>query len=85
MLLRADAATASYPVLDNYTYATTSPVYLNVAQTRPRSPADARFFVAWVERVIEATNAHPDWRSAAEKAQVLARLRDAQAVYRALE
>ncbi len=84
-LLRADAATASYPVLDNYTYATTSPVYLNVAQTRPRSPADARFFVAWVERVIEATNAHPDWRSAAEKAQVLARLRDAQAVYRALE
>jgi hypothetical protein len=72
-------------VLDNYVYATTSPVYLKVGASRPRSPEDARYFVAWVDRVIEATGAHPDWRSPAEKAQVLARLREAQAVYRALE
>ena len=84
-LLRADSASAAYPVLDNYTYGTTSPVYLRVGDEAPRSPEDARFFVAWIDRVIEATRAYPDWRSAEEKASVLSRLRLAQGVYRSLQ
>ena len=84
-LLRADASGTTYPVLDNYLYGTTSPVYLQVGDERPRSTDDARFFVAWIERVIEATGGYPDWRTADEKTAVLSRLRQAQAVYRALQ
>ena len=84
-LLRADSTGAAYPVLDNYIYGTTSPVYLRVGEEGPRSPEDARFFVAWIDRVIETTSAYPDWRSAEEKASVLARLRQAQGVYRSLQ
>ena len=38
-LLRAFTAHAEYPVLDNFVYATTSPVYVTVAGRAPRSPA----------------------------------------------
>jgi hypothetical protein len=84
-LLRAFSATAEYPVLDNFVYATTSPIYLSVAGARPRSPEDARYFVAWIEHLIATTSAYLDWNSTAEKAGVLAKLRDARAVYQRLE
>jgi hypothetical protein len=84
-LLRAFSAQAQYPVLDNFVYATTSPIYLSAGGARPRSPEDARYFVAWIDHLIAATDAYPDWNSAAEKAGVLARLRDARAVYQRLD
>lgn len=82
-LLRASADRAEYPVLDNYPYATTSPVYVTVAGRRQRAPQDAAYFVAWIDRIIESTSRYPDWNSAAEKAGVIARLREAQALYAA--
>jgi uncharacterized membrane protein YdfJ with MMPL/SSD domain len=72
-------------VLDNYVYATTSPIYVTLAGRQPRSPADAHYFHAWVDRVTEATAAYPDWNSEAEKRSVLDRLQRATAVFVALE
>ena len=80
-LLRASTDGARYPVLDNYVYATTSPIYIDVGGAPPASPGDARFFVAWIDRVSEATDAYPDWNSAAEKKHVLGELSAARAVY----
>ena len=84
-LLRAFTARAQYPVLDNFVYATTSPVYVTVQGQEPRSPADARFFVAWIDHLRQATDAYPDWNSAAEKAGVLKQLDAARAIYAAKE
>jgi TolB protein len=84
-VLRAFSAAAEYPVLDNFVYATTSPVYITVGGARPRSPADARFFEAWITHLAERTQAYPDWNSAQEKAGVMQQLTDALAVYRTLQ
>jgi TolB protein len=84
-LLRAYTASARYPVLDNFVYATTSPIYVSVANQPLRSAEDARFFEAWIDHLLETTAAYPDWNSAAEKAGVLGKLRRARAVYQQLE
>jgi hypothetical protein len=84
-LLRAFTAHAEYPVLDNFVYATTSPVYVTVRGEKPHSPEDARFFRAWVEHLRKVTAEYPDWNSGAEKDAVLRQLDQAQAVYAAME
>ena len=68
-------------MLDNYVYATTSPIYVTVAKRAPRAPEDARYFAAWVDRITEATAAYPDWNSDAEKRGVLRQLAQAKAVF----
>jgi TolB protein len=80
-VLRASSDQAEYPVLDNYVYATTSPIYVSVGGQRPGSPEDAKYFAAWIDRVTEATAAYPDWNSADEKKYVLGRLAEAKKIY----
>jgi hypothetical protein len=80
-LLRASTDGARAPILDDYVYATTSPIYVSIGGRPPRSPADARYFAAWIDRVEEATAAYPDWNSAAERSLVLERLAKARAVF----
>ena len=46
-----------------------------------RSPADARYFAAWVARVSEAAQAHGGWSSPAEKEGVVALLARARAEF----
>jgi TolB protein len=82
---RASTDQSRYPVLDNYVYATTSPVYVTIAGRAPRSPEDARYFAAWIDRVTEATSLYPDWNSPREKHDVLERLARAKAVFVGLE
>ncbi|HUO19036.1 MAG TPA: CehA/McbA family metallohydrolase [Steroidobacteraceae bacterium] len=84
-VLRAFTREAEYPILDNFVYATTSPVYVTVGGARPRSPEDARFFEAWIDHLAATTRAYPDWNSPAEKDAVLGELASARAVYRSLE
>jgi hypothetical protein len=84
-LLRASSDAAEYPVLDNYVYATTSPIYISVGGKKPHSPEDAQYFVAWIDRVAEATAAYPDWNSADEKKYVLGRIAEARGIYWGLE
>ena len=80
-VLRASTDASRFPVLDTYVYATTSPIYVTVAGRKPRSPADARYFAAWIDRVAETTSAYPDWNNAAEKRSVLERLAQAKTVF----
>jgi len=80
-LLRASSDKAEYPVLDNYVYATTSPIYVTVGGKKARSPEDAKYFVAWIERTIETTSQYPDWNSAAEKESVMRKLDEARRVF----
>ena len=84
-LLRASSDAPRYPVLDNYVYATTSPIYINIAGQPHKAPEDAKYFAAWIDRVTEATNGYPDWNNAAEKHSVLERLNQAKAVFLGLE
>jgi len=84
-VLRASSDKAEYPVLDNYVYATTSPVYVTIGGKLPASPEDAKYFAAWINRTIDTTSHYPDWNSPAEKEYVLKRLAEARAVYEKLQ
>ena len=84
-VLRAATDEAHYPILDNYAYATTSPVYVTVAGQPPRSPADARYFLAWLAETRAAAAAHGGWNSNAEREHVLGQLDAARTVYEKLQ
>jgi TolB protein len=77
-LLRAKGDRPAYPILDVYPYATTSPIYVTVGGAPVRSPADAEYFIAWIDRLQKAVQANNDWNSAEEMSQVLASLRRAR-------
>jgi TolB protein len=83
-VLRASSDKAEYPVLDNYVYATTSPIYVTIGGKVPRSPEDANYFAAWIERVMDATSHYPDWNSVAEKDGVLKELAQAKGIFEKL-
>ena len=83
-VLRTWSDKPAYPVMDNYAYATTSPVYVTIAEKRAYSKADADYFKAWIDRTIEITGQYPDWNSADEKQKVMNRLRDARVAFDAL-
>lgn len=80
-ILRAWNRKAELPVLDLYPYATTSPIYMSVGGEPVRSPQDAAYFVAWIDRLTQAASSYPDWRTPAEKQHVLQLLSDARAIY----
>jgi len=80
-LLRAWSDKAQHPVLDAYPYATTSPVYVTVAGSQLRSPEDAAYFIAWIDRLIEAAKSNKDWNTEAEKNAVLSLLAYARTIY----
>jgi hypothetical protein len=67
-------------VLDDYVYATTSPVYVTVEGSVPK-PADAAFFISWIDRLVEATKANDHWNTASERVSILQMLEQARQVY----
>jgi hypothetical protein len=79
--LRAWSSGAVEPILDIYPFATTSPIYVTVGGRPIRNAEDARYFAAWIARVEAAAEAHPGWNDEKEKADVLARLAAAKAVF----
>ncbi len=50
----------------------------------PAAPADAAYFSAWMDRVIDAALARGGWNDEQEKADTLAYLEESRATYRAL-
>ena len=80
-LLRALSDKAEHPVLDAYPYATTSPIYISVAEAPARSPDDAAYFVTWIDRLVEAAKSHQDWNTPAERETVLNQLQQARQVF----
>jgi hypothetical protein len=84
-LLRAWSDKAENPVLDDYPYATTSPIYVTVAGSVAKTAEDAAYFVAWIDRMIEGAKSNRDWNTEAEKTSVLNLLQRAQTVYADLQ
>jgi Tol biopolymer transport system component len=80
-VLRAFSDKAEYPILDLYPYATTSPVYISVARAPLHNAADAVYFVAWIDRLIAASQANTSWNTEAEKQSVLSMLQQARVKY----
>ena len=85
LLLRAWNKDAQPLVLDIYPYATTSPVYVTLDGKPTRSPADAAYFVRWLDRTIETSAARTDYNSDADKTSTLDYLKAARAVYAAMQ
>ena len=80
-LLRASSDKPEHPVLDDYVYATTSPIYVSVAGSVLRPQGDASFFMAWFDRLTQTAKANRDWNTNAERALVLQTLDKARQVY----
>jgi TolB protein len=80
-LLRARGNGPSYPVLDFYPYATTSPIYVSIGGQPIRSRADAEYFLAWIDRLEAAALAHKDWNTELEKAAALTAIQRARAEF----
>jgi TolB protein len=83
-LLRAWSDKAEDPVLDAYPYATTSPIYITVAGSAAKPTDDAAYFIAWIDRIIDAGSSQ-DWNAEAERTSVLDLLNRAREVYVGLE
>jgi TolB protein len=81
-ILRAFSDKSEYPILDHYPYATTSPVYTNVAGAPLRSTEDAGYFVSWMERLISAAKSGAAWNTETEKQDVLALFEKAREKYK---
>ncbi|HET7295671.1 MAG TPA: CehA/McbA family metallohydrolase, partial [Gemmatimonadales bacterium] len=82
-VLRAWSDHAERPVLDLYPFASTSPIYVRVGSEPVRSPEDAAFFVAWIDRLDQAAQSHEGWNTPEEREHVLHLLAQARAVYAA--
>lgn len=80
-VLRAWADHAESQVLDLYPYATTSPIYINVAGKPASSPEDAKYFLAWIDRVAQNASNHTGYNSPEEKDTVLKHIADARKIY----
>ena len=83
LVLRAWNDEADPLVFDIYPYATTSPIYVDVGGSKPRSPEDARYFARWLQRNIESAGARTDWNNDKERKRVLDYLRHAKARFEA--
>jgi hypothetical protein len=83
-LLRASSDKAVHPVLDQYPYATTSPIYITVAGSKPHPSDDSAYFVSWIDQLIAGIEANKDWNTDAEKAAVLDQFSQARKVYEKL-
>jgi hypothetical protein len=83
LLLRAGNTEPQTLVQDVYPYATTNPVWIETATPMPRAPDTARYFVRWIDRVIEAAGARTDYNTDRERELTLQYLRDGRAVYEA--
>jgi hypothetical protein len=81
MLLRATNTTPQTLVQDIYPYGTTNPVWIDTGTPPPPATEDARYFVRWIDRVIESVSARDDFNTAKEREGTLQYLRDARAIF----
>jgi hypothetical protein len=81
LVLRAWNDHSNPKIQDIYPYASTSPIYITVDQKLPRSPADAAYFVSWLDRVIAGATARSDYNSPQEKQNTLQYLNAARTVF----
>ena len=80
-ILRTFSDKAEYPILDLYPYATTSPVYVDIAGAPLHNMEDAAYFVAWMGRLITAAQSSTTWNTETEQQAVLAIFQKARQKY----
>lgn len=80
-VLRASTAEGRHPVLDLMPLGTTSPIYVTVGGAPIRSPEDARYFLAWIDRLRANVTAFTGWNDAREQHDALAQLDAARAEF----
>lgn len=66
---------------DSGAFAHTSPVYVYLGEEPVRSPEDARFWMEWIDRLIERTAQRGHFSNAAQKQEVIELFQRARAVY----
>jgi len=71
LVVRAWNDHADPKVQDIYPYGNTSPIYVTANQKLSRSPADAAYFVSWLDRVITGATARSDYNNPQEKQTTL--------------
>jgi Tol biopolymer transport system component len=81
LLLRAWNDGPHPDVLDIYPWATTSPIYVEVANAPRRSREAAAYFLKWVDRIQSATEQNTDYRNPAEREAVLRDVKRARTFY----
>src|SRR5690606_2037650 len=81
LLLRAWNDEPHPDVLDIYPWATTSPVYVEVGDDTRRSREAATYFLRWIDRIREASEKNPQYRSAFEREAVMRDLGRAREFY----
>ena len=81
LLLRAWNDGPQPEVLDIYPYATTSPVYVQVAGRVRRSRDAATYFLRWLDRIQAAVETDSNYRTALERTAVLQDVGRARAFY----
>ena len=80
-LLRAWSEQAREPILDIYPFGSTSPIYVSVGGAPVRNGVDAAYFLAWINRLEAAVEAHSGWNASAERREVLGRIQAARAEF----
>jgi len=80
-VLRAYSDRPRLPVLDLYPFASTSPIYVTVANSPVRSRQDADFFLQWIDRLRGEAQAHTGWNTDAERNAVLELIAKARAEF----
>jgi hypothetical protein len=68
-------------LMDSYVYAHTNPVYLLKDGSKATSPADARYFLRWIDRVLVLLEQSDAFDTPAQKKEVIDLWRRARAVY----
>jgi TolB protein len=81
LLLRASNPIAQTLVQDTIPYGTTNPVWINAGAPAPAAAEEARYFVRWIDRIIQETGARTDFNTERERAATLEYLRSARAVF----
>ena len=83
ILLRAWNSSATAEVMDRYPYGTTNPVFVTVGGKPVRSASDADYFIAWIDRVLEAAQAHPDYNNDTERDATVIAIKQARQEFEA--
>jgi TolB protein len=68
-------------LMDSYVSAHTNPVYLVKNGARPRSPEDAKYFLRWIDRVLQLLEESDAFDTPAQKQEVLPLWRRAMGIY----
>jgi TolB protein len=79
--LRAWSDHATPPIMDIYPFATTSPIYVDVAGERVRSPSDKQYFLTWLDRLDADVSGYAWFNTEAERAHVLGQIAAARTVF----